>query len=420
MTSLSRTADSESWNPTFSFQLTDQPQLGPKQPWRGGRGLKSRLPFASAATAMSDKFVSNASVPTCAPPPPAKVDMKPASDVIAGAMARAASQGTIHPLDTLKVQLQSGKGRAVKPALSKFGQLVPPRGVASANAGRMVKRALPRIAGLYRGVFGAASGAGIAIGAYFAFYGAATNVLVRNTQMKPATIAFTAGAVAAAGGSIVKVPLAVCIRSVQAGVYPNVIKAASEITAAAGVRGLFTGYLPTLMEDMPDMAFKFASYETLRRMHRQVFDRTASAQEDFAMGAVSGAFAAAATTPLDVIKTTMMCSAASRPSMGSASRAILAQGGPKYFFRGVGARALSNGINSAVFFCFFEALRTSFAKRKEQAQKQAAAGLEASRTEGAPRNLVDTRRNGRSKGLSNMNLQTASLAMSGHSGTAPQ
>ena len=98
----------------------------------------------------------------------------------------------------------------------------------------MVKKALPRIAGLYRGVFGAASGAGIAIGAYFAFYGAATNILVRNTQMKPATIAFTAGAVAAAGGSIVKVPLAVCIRSVQAGVYPNVIKAASEITTAAG------------------------------------------------------------------------------------------------------------------------------------------------------------------------------------------
>lgn len=37
------------------------------------------------------------------------------------------------------------------------------------------------------------------------------------------------------------------------------------------------------------------------------------------MGAVSGAFAAAATTPLDVIKTTMMCSAASRPTMTSAA-----------------------------------------------------------------------------------------------------
>ena len=32
----------------------------------------------------------------------------------------------------------------------------------------------------------------------------------------------------------------------------------------------------------------------------------------------------------------------------------------------MGARALSNGINSAVFFCFFEMLRSSFAQRKEQ------------------------------------------------------
>lgn len=57
--------------------------------------------------------------------------MKPASDVIAGAVARAASQGTIHPLDTLKVQLQSGKGR--RPNLSKIGQLVPPSGTGHVN-----------------------------------------------------------------------------------------------------------------------------------------------------------------------------------------------------------------------------------------------------------------------------------------------
>ena len=44
------------------------------------------------------------------------------------------------------------------------------------------------------------------------------------------------------------------------------------------MRGLFTGYLPTLMEDVPDMAFKFASYETLRNLHRQVFSRPATAQ----------------------------------------------------------------------------------------------------------------------------------------------
>ena len=51
------------------------------------------------------------------------------------------------------------------------------------------------------------------------------------------------------------------------------------------------------------------------------------------MGAAAGAFAAAATTPLDVIKTNMMCTAASRPTMMTSARAVLAQGGPAHFFR---------------------------------------------------------------------------------------
>ena len=91
--------------------------------------------------------------------------------------------------------------------------------------------------------------------------------------------------------------------------------------------------------------------------------RNASVQEDFAMGAIAGALAAAATTPLDVIKTNMMCNAAGRPSMASAASLVLQQGGPKAFFRGVGARALSNGVNSAVFFVFFEAIRGAIANR---------------------------------------------------------
>ena len=54
----------------------------------------------------------------------------------------------------------------------------------------------------------------------------------------------------------------------------------------------------------------------------------------------------------------MMCSASSRPTIASASKIIMQQGaGVKPFFAGVGPRALSNGLNSAIFFCFFEALR---------------------------------------------------------------
>ena len=71
------------------------------------------------------------------------------------------------------------------------------------------------MASLYKGVVGAASGAGIYIGTYFAFYGTACNLLSSHSNLSAGGIAFVAGGIAAAGGSVVKVPLAVCIRSVQ-------------------------------------------------------------------------------------------------------------------------------------------------------------------------------------------------------------
>ena len=55
-----------------------------------------------------------------------------------------------------------------------------------------------------------------------------------------------AGATAAVGSSVVKVPLAVCVRSVQAGVYSHPLTAAQSIVQTAGVRSLFTVRTPLL------------------------------------------------------------------------------------------------------------------------------------------------------------------------------
>lgn len=265
-----------------------------------------------------------ASPPSSAPPD------KPAHDVVAGAMARAASQSTIHPLDTMKVRMQTGamQGAAKGAALS-------------------LNAAAREVASLYRGVVSAATGAGVIIGAYFAFYSTTKRFLRQRTTMGEGQMAFVSGGVAAVGSGVVKVPIAVCIRSVQAGVYPNVVAAARSITGAAGVPGLFTvrpraliagprgaaasvpargqagarcacglwwpsalrsacplcppaltrpladwnqhalshrpgraptraplvqGFVPTIMEDVPDMAVKFAVYETLRCVHARLTD----------------------------------------------------------------------------------------------------------------------------------------------------
>lgn len=215
-----------------------------------GTAASLTLSSTEAASLAPSAAGGNASLAAAAAPAKAKPQLKPATDVLAGALARALSQSTIHPLDTLKVRLQArpppsaaaaaapSTAAAVK-GLSKFGQLVPPPGATSASTNFQAMTA--GMASLYKGVFGAASGAGIAIGAYFACYGFASNMLAAHTDLSPSAAAFVAGGAAAAGSSIVKVPLAVCIRSVQAGVYPNVFAAASSITAKAGTRGLFTG-----------------------------------------------------------------------------------------------------------------------------------------------------------------------------------
>ena len=309
----------------------------------------------------TDSATVTAPVPVVVTPPP-QPDGKPAHDVVAGAVARAASQSTIHPLDTMKVRMQAGNINSSKVKVMKV------KGPKAPSAVRL-ERSLVEFRGLYKGVIGAATGAGIIIGTYFAFYSTTKRFLREKTELHEGASAFVAGATAALGSSVVKVPLAVCIRSVQAGIYKNVFHAAKSIVKAAGYRGLFTGFVPTILEDVPDMAVKFAVYETLRKMHVNMRDgRPANIVEDLLMGGVAGAAAAAATTPLDVLKTVMMCSASSRPTLAGAARSIMREGnGMKPFFRGVGPRALSNGLNSAIFFCFFEAIRQVLIKKQERA-----------------------------------------------------
>jgi solute carrier family 25 S-adenosylmethionine transporter 26 len=137
---------------------------------------------------------------------------------------------------------------------------------------------------------------------------------------------------------------------------------------------LFTGYLPTLLEDVPDMAVKFAAYETMRTMHRRLTGREqeeAAAAADISIGLIAGALAAGATTPLDVVKTRMMCNASQRPSFTGAIAGVWRDspaglGRARAYFTGVGPRAFSNGINSAIFFCFFEMMRASLKKWEER------------------------------------------------------
>lgn len=99
----------------------------------GGRPKRSAL--ASTSASISESMLAGGAA-AGASAAPSKVALKPASDVLCGALARAASQSTIHPLDTLKVRLQARSrinmpvpgAPSMPPGVSKIGQLMPPTG----------------------------------------------------------------------------------------------------------------------------------------------------------------------------------------------------------------------------------------------------------------------------------------------------
>ncbi len=74
-----------------------------------------------------------------APKPKSSGD-KPLHDVVAGALARAISQATIHPIDTLKVRMQAGAKAATsgeaRPPPSSHGLAKSGCGVGSLGARR--------------------------------------------------------------------------------------------------------------------------------------------------------------------------------------------------------------------------------------------------------------------------------------------
>lgn len=75
---------------------------------------------------------------------------------------------------------------------------------------------------------------------------------------------------------------------------------------------------------------------------------------------------------------------AGSPTMRTAAAAVMKEGGFRAFFRGVAPRAASNGVNSAVFFAFFEALRKAIKEREAErvARIETLAAVEATAPSG--------------------------------------
>ncbi|KAL1303735.1 hypothetical protein AAFC00_007080 [Neodothiora populina] len=267
--------------------------------------------------------------------------------LLAGAVAGTTVDTSLYPLDTLKTRLQSSGG------------------FFAAGGFR----------GVYAGIGSAFAGSAPGAALFFVTYDSVKRALSsRREQQHQQTLlggtqpAIRGGGIsetathmiAASMGEVaacaVRVPTEVVKQRAQAKQFPSSLSAFQSIlatrhTQGAGVmfRELYRGWSITIMREVPFTVIQFPLWEGLKRWAAAREGRAqATAVESAVLGAFSGAVAAAATTPLDVLKTRMML-ARERQSVAGLVGKVWREEGAGAFLKGVGPRTMWISIGGAVF-----------------------------------------------------------------------
>jgi solute carrier family 25 S-adenosylmethionine transporter 26 len=125
---------------------------------------------------------------------------------------------------------------------------------------------------------------------------------------------------------------------------------------------LYRGYGITLMREIPFALIQFPLYERAKLWIGDWQNSPATPFQSAACGSVSGGIAAAATTPLDVVKTRLMLGVdkAGVPYKSAVDvlRRVVSQEGSVTLLSGVQPRVMWISIGGFVFFGAYEGFRT--------------------------------------------------------------
>ena len=159
--------------------------------------------------------------------------------------------------------------------------------------------------------------------------------------------------------SVVKVPREVVTQNLQTGQYSSGMHAFTSILRRDGPLGLYRGYVSTALRDIPFMIVMFSVYENVKLYSGGLLAKYwwCSALA----GAASGGLAGLCTTPVDVVKTRIMTSGLAelrgegrRLGMWEVGSGLVRTEGWRGLMRGAGARSVWWFCVCGVFFPSYE------------------------------------------------------------------
>lgn len=203
---------------------------------------------------------------------------------------------------------------------------------------------------LSRGLLSSTISSGVVYGTYFSVYNQFPNKAI-------------AGVVATLTTSVIKIPIANSMRVLQTSNHPHMFSAGKSILKAQGVRGIYAGYGLSILDDYVDMELRIHVYNFLRKL---IPEKDMNPQLGLLLGSITGSIAAAVTTPFDTLRCHMaiMSTQKTKTNMFVTMNHMMKSGGLPIFIRGIGYRASSNALRTALFCAFYEMLLHHNNKKK--------------------------------------------------------
>lgn len=163
--------------------------------------------------------------------------------------------------------------------------------------------------------------------------------------------------------------------------YRSVVDCVGSLLRHEGPAAFYRSYTTQLTMNVPFQALHFMTYEYLQELlnpHRQY-----NPSSHVVSGALAGALAAAATTPLDVCKTLLNTQEAQAihvvqaeaatatgsrhiSGLGEALRTVYRMGGVPAFFKGVQARVIYQMPSTAISWSVYEFFKYIITKRQHE------------------------------------------------------
>ncbi|CAD7093302.1 unnamed protein product [Hermetia illucens] len=262
------------------------------------------------------------------------------SALISGGVAGLVVDIALFPIDTVKTRLQSERGFWRSGGFS----------------------------GIYKGLAPTAAGSAPTAALFFCVYEGCKFYLEQQTQQKnvPVIHMFSAS-MAEIAACLIRVPVEIAKQRRQAllsKANTNAVQILWDAYRTEGIsRGLYRGYLTTILREVPFSLIQFPLWEFFKANWTSTTGTTLTPFAVALCGACAGGISAAATTPLDLAKTRIMLAdqvGSNRLNLVSVLAPIYKDRGIAGLFAGVVPRVIWITLGGAIFFGFYDLTSRAF------------------------------------------------------------